>query len=133
MSAVGNWGALKLVLLTSFLLVFAPPLVFPQTSKAEINLLHDQAAFAKPHALTVSSQEGPWKEEFERICAQTEIATSLSTEQLKELVSDASTLIGQLREIEDPWAKVYIFRLEKCREFFEFALQWQVMEIQSDS
>jgi hypothetical protein len=132
-SAVGNSGAPKLVLLTSLLLVFAPPSVFPQTSEAEINLLHDQAALAKPSALTVSSQEGPWKEEFDRICAQTEIATSLATEQLEALVSDASTLIGQLREIEDPWAKVYIFRLEKCREFFEFVLQWQAMEKQGES
>jgi hypothetical protein len=66
-----------------------------------------------------------WKEEFERICAQTDIATSLDAAQLRELIKDSEELMAMLREVEDPWAKVYIFRLENCKKFFVFALEWQ--------
>lgn len=71
-----------------------------------------------------------WKEEFERICAQTEIATSLSAEQLYQLIKDSDVLLEKLHGVEDPWAKVYIFRLKNCKRFFNFALEWQEKERQ---
>lgn len=64
-----------------------------------------------------------WKEEFQRICSNTDIAISLSPEQLAQLIKDSEGLLGRLREVQDPWAKVYIFRLENCRKFFGFALE----------
>lgn len=133
MSAVRNYDAAKPVLLAFLLLVVMPPCVLAKTFEAEISISSGQAGSDSAQALTVSSPDGPWKEAFERICAQTEVATSLSKEQLEKLVSDADVLIGELRDVEDPWAKVYIFRLEKCRDFFEFTLQWQAMELQSES
>ena len=128
---MGASVALKLTFLTFLLIVIAPSWVFAQIPKEETKGKRIQSAPVNPPALSVNNQDGPWKAEFERICAQTEIATSLSKEQLEKLVVDASTLLEQLHAVEDPWAKVYIFRLKKCREFFEFALQWQAMETQS--
>lgn len=128
---MGASTALKFVLLSFLLLVNARSGVFAQMPGADIDSKHDLAVPGNPTELVVSNQDGPWKTEFERICAQTEIATSLSEEQLEKLINDADALLDRLREVEDPWAKVYIFRLEKCRDFFEFALQWQAMEMQS--
>ena len=65
----------------------------------------------------------PVKKEFERICGQTVIANSLSKKQLNELVIVSDQLLQQLSNIADPWAKVYIFRLKKCRDFFSFILE----------
>ena len=76
---------------------------------------------------------GSWKDAFDRICAQTEIATTLSTEQLRQLIKDSDELLHQLGSIKDPWAKVYIFRLKKCKQFFNFALEWKAMEQQEET
>ncbi len=64
-----------------------------------------------------------WKADFERICAQTEIATSLPEEQLQELIRDADDLLEHLGSLTTPEARVYVFRLKKCRAFFDYALQ----------
>ncbi len=68
-------------------------------------------------------QRTSWKEEFERICIQTEIATSLTHEQLRKLISDSDELLIRLQQLDQPQAKIYIFRIRNCREFFAYALQ----------
>jgi hypothetical protein len=77
-----------------------------------------------------SDDSVPWKEEFERICSQTVVATSLSNEQLLKLIDDGDTLLERLEKIKDPWAKIYIQRLKKCQEFFRYTLEWQEKELQ---
>ena len=69
-----------------------------------------------------TGQPDSWKTEFEQICGQTEIATALSPEELRNLISDSDELLEQLEDIEDPGAKIYIFRLRNCKAFFEYAL-----------
>lgn len=64
-----------------------------------------------------------WKDEFERLCAQTEIATSLTNQQIHDLIRDSDALLEKMESVEDPQIRVYLFRLKKCRMFFEFALQ----------
>ena len=73
----------------------------------------------------IGNQPAPWKQEFERLCAQTQIAASLSAEQLRKLIADSDELLERLGHVEDPQAKVYIFRLRNCREFFAYALDLQ--------
>ena len=70
-----------------------------------------------------TGQPDSWKTEFERICGRTEIATALSPEELRELISNSDELLELLAGIEDPGAKIYIFRLRNCKAFFEYALQ----------
>lgn len=74
-----------------------------------------------------------WKKEFDRICAQTEIATALTAEQLHKLISDSDKLLAQLKTLEDPWAKIYIMRIKKCRDFFEYTIEWQENSLQDDT
>lgn len=63
-----------------------------------------------------------WKEEFDRLCGQTVVATSLSPEQLRALVADSDALLARLDGVNDPAKKVYILRLQKCRSFFAYML-----------
>ncbi|MBI5503180.1 MAG: hypothetical protein HY899_00150 [Deltaproteobacteria bacterium] len=68
------------------------------------------------------SQGATWKEEFDRICAETVTATSLSAEQLRALVKDSDALLARLASVDDPGKKVYVMRLQKCRSFFLYML-----------
>jgi len=63
-----------------------------------------------------------WKEEFDRLCGQTVVATSLSSEQLRALVADSDALLARLDGVNDPGKKVYVLRLQKCRSFFAYML-----------
>ncbi|MCP4655776.1 MAG: hypothetical protein GY856_10195 [bacterium] len=72
-----------------------------------------------------AEQETAWKEDFERICSQTATATSLAPEKLRELIGEAGDLLQRLENLQVPAAKVYRFRLEKCKGFFEYALKFR--------
>ncbi len=64
-----------------------------------------------------------WKDRFDEICGKVQIAESLSTEELQKLIRESEELIKRLQEIDQPVKKVYIFRLKKCRSFFQYILQ----------
>jgi hypothetical protein len=66
-----------------------------------------------------------WREEFDRICVHTNVATSLSGEQLNQLIEDSNRLLDILDTLDHPHKKVFILRLRNCREFFKFALEVQ--------
>jgi hypothetical protein len=63
-----------------------------------------------------------WIEDFDKICAQAEIADSLSTEKLKELSVESDKLLEVIEAGNDPKKKLYIFRLRKCRNFFIYVM-----------
>jgi hypothetical protein len=63
-----------------------------------------------------------WKADFERLCGYTEEATNLSTDQIKELIVESDNLLKRIQKVDLPEKKVYIFRLKKCRNFFEYIL-----------
>lgn len=69
---------------------------------------------------SVSAQS--WIEDFDSICAQAELAESLPTAKLKELITESDKLIGVIEASNDPKKKVYIFRLKKCRSLFEYII-----------
>ncbi len=75
-----------------------------------------------------NSASTTWKEEFERICRQTQTASSLSAEQLQQLVDASDTLLEQLAHIGNPQGKVYVFRLENCRNFFVYLLHLNTLD-----
>jgi hypothetical protein len=78
---------------------------------------------AEPEAPAGGDPSGSWKAEFERLCAQTEVATTLPTEQLQQLIRDCDRLLERLADLTGPEVRVGVFRLKKCRAFFEYALQ----------
>jgi len=68
-------------------------------------------------------EESSWKKEFERLCAETEIATTLPNQKIRDLIRDSDILLEKLESLQGSQTKVYVFRLKKCKMFFEFALQ----------
>ena len=64
-----------------------------------------------------------WKAEFERLCAQTETASTLPDQQIRDLINDSDALLKKLESLEDSQVRVYVFRLKKCKAFFEFTLE----------
>lgn len=69
-----------------------------------------------------------WTESFDRICASADVADTLSTERLKELVVESDELLKVIESGSDPRKKVYLFRLKKCRNFFAYIVELRKAE-----
>ena len=70
----------------------------------------------------------PWsdlKAEFDRICAQVQVAPSLSEAEIRLLIEDCRALREALLQAENPQAKVFLKRLQMCEDFFEYSLEVQ--------
>jgi len=63
---------------------------------------------------------GNWAEDFGRLCGATETADSLSVDELKALITECDTLHDVIDREAGKQKKVYLFRLEKCRNFFSY-------------
>ena len=63
-----------------------------------------------------------WLDDFDKICGQAEGAESLPTAKLKELVVESDKLLEAIESGNDPKKKVYIFRLRKCRNLFQYVM-----------
>jgi hypothetical protein len=68
------------------------------------------------------------KAEFDRICAQVQVAPSLSEAEIRLLIEDCRALREALLQSENPQAKVFFKRIQMCEDFFEYSL-----EVQSDA
>jgi hypothetical protein len=80
------------------------------------------AETATPEASRDTSATGAWREEFARLCGATQTAASLTRPELEKLLPESDALLERIRGFEIPEAKVYTFRLEKCRAFLEYSL-----------
>jgi hypothetical protein len=70
----------------------------------------------------VLAQEVGWKGEFEAVCAKTDIAMTLSAEELKELVAGCDRLKPKIEAEEESTRKVYLRRLQMCRDLYKYIL-----------
>ncbi len=61
-----------------------------------------------------------WRDDFDRICAQTGSAGKLSKEELSSLIAESDGLLKIIKSSDDPEEKIYLIRLKKCRNFFIF-------------
>jgi hypothetical protein len=68
------------------------------------------------------AEDRSWLDEFSRICAMTDIADTLSREELEALVEDSERLLEVLKNISAPDAKIYVFRTKMCRDLFIYSL-----------
>lgn len=64
----------------------------------------------------------PWKETFDRLCGYVEEAESMPTDELKKIITDCDSFLGTLKELDAPEKKSYVFRMEKCRKFYQYIL-----------
>ncbi|MHB1024590.1 MAG: hypothetical protein ACYC24_02660 [Desulfobacteria bacterium] len=67
------------------------------------------------------AQEG-WKAEYEAVCAQTDMAMTLSVEELKGLIARCDRLKPQIEAEEESTRKVYLRRLRMCRDLYKYML-----------
>ena len=72
---------------------------------------------------SAAAEERAWLTEFNDLCAKTEVAMTLSSEELAALLSRCEQLQPAI-EAEDPSTrKVYLRRLQQCRDLYRFVLE----------
>jgi hypothetical protein len=64
-----------------------------------------------------------WRAEFDDVCAKTQDAMGLPTEELRQLVARADRLRLEVERLEPTQRKVYLRRLEACRNLYQFVLE----------
>jgi len=71
---------------------------------------------------SVYAQED-WKTEFESVCAKTQDPGALSDDELKKLVDRCDKLRPFIEKLDETQRKVYLKRLQMCRNLFAFILE----------
>lgn len=68
------------------------------------------------------SAEETWRKEFDEICSRTDQAELLTTAELKELIGRADRLKPSLERLDESARKVYLKRLQMCRDLYGYTL-----------
>jgi uncharacterized coiled-coil protein SlyX len=76
-----------------------------------------------PVSVGVALAQENWLQEFNDICAKTQETTILSSDDLKNLIARCDTLKPLIDKLPETQRKVYLKRLQNCRDFFVFALE----------
>jgi uncharacterized membrane protein len=66
--------------------------------------------------------QNDWKAEFDDICSKTDQALMLSKEEISALIERCDKLKPSIEQLEETPKKVYLRRLQLCRNHFAFAL-----------
>jgi len=69
-----------------------------------------------------------WRTEFDDLCSQVPNGTSLSREELLSLIDRTDTLIERLKEMDLESKDIFLFRLKKCRSFFQYMIDLKELE-----
>jgi hypothetical protein len=72
---------------------------------------------------SVSLAQEEWKTEFDAVCSKTDVATTLSVEELKELIAGCDRLKPKIEAEEESTRKVYLRRLQMCRDLYKYVLE----------
>ena len=72
------------------------------------------------------------QEEFDMLCVQTQEAESLSLRKLQELVTECDKLEKKIEGSNDEKKKIMLFRLIKCRNFFNYFIDLKQDDNSSD-
>jgi len=63
-----------------------------------------------------------WKSEFEDVCSKTQDAMTYSTDELKNLIARCDKLKPLIDKLDESPRKVYLRRLQLCKDLFVFVL-----------
>lgn len=80
------------------------------------------------HATSNEDNRPEWKKEFDEICAKVQVGNDLKKEELEALIKRADTLIEDIEKLNIPSKKVYLFRLKKCKRFFQYIIELKESE-----
>jgi hypothetical protein len=64
-----------------------------------------------------------WKKEFDDICAKTQDAMVFEQEELRSLIQRCDGLKPLIEKLNETQRKVYLKRLQMCRDLFSFVLE----------
>jgi len=64
-----------------------------------------------------------WRAEFDAICAKTQDAMALPLDELRSLVARSDKLLPELDRLEPSQRKVFVKRLQGCRNLYQFVLE----------
>jgi hypothetical protein len=64
-----------------------------------------------------------WKKEFEDVCSQTQDAMSFTPDELKGFIGRCDALKPRIEKLDESQKKVYLKRLQMCRDLFAFTLE----------
>jgi hypothetical protein len=68
------------------------------------------------------AQEG-WREEFDTVCAKTDVAMTLSEDELSERIGRCDRLKAKIEAEGESTRKVYLRRLQMCQDLYRYVLQ----------
>jgi hypothetical protein len=71
----------------------------------------------------VSLAQEEWKAEFDAVCSKTDVAMTLPSEELKKLIAGCDRLKPKIEAQEESTRKVYLRRLQMCRELYKYLLE----------
>ena len=121
-------GTAVLVILSVFLLASTDKVVntaattntvsFSGEGPSRSMFLSPQAAFAEQN----------WKNEFDAICAKNDDAMSLGVDELKNLIQRCDKLKPRIEALDESSRKVYLKRLQLCRDLYLFVLESKEQE-----
>jgi len=76
-----------------------------------------------PFGPSASLAQEEWRAEFDAVCSKTDVAMTLSVDELKGLVARCDRLKPQIESEEESTRKIYLRRLQMCRDLYKFVLE----------
>jgi len=76
-----------------------------------------------PFGPSASLAQEEWKAEFDVVCSKTNVAMTLSSKELKELIAGCDRLEPKIEAQEESTRKVYLRRLQMCRDLYMYVLE----------
>jgi uncharacterized protein YkvS len=86
------------------------------------SLMMGAELFYQPQSCAVYAQDD-WKAEFADICSKTDDPMALSIAEVKSLVERCDKLKPRIEKLDESTAKVYLKRLQMCKDLFAFVLE----------
>ena len=71
----------------------------------------------------IAEAQEDWKNEFEDVCSKTQDSMTLSSDELRALVVRCDKLKPLIEKLDDTQRKVYLKRLQLCRDLLFFVLE----------
>ena len=70
----------------------------------------------------VAQAQDDWRTEFDELCGKTQETETLSVEDLKKYISECDKLKLKIEKQDETIQKVYLKRLQMCRDLFVFMI-----------
>ena len=86
----------------------------------KIPILVGGFSFGTPN---LQAQEEGWKAEYDSVCSKTEVAMTLPRGELSALIDRCDRLRPRIELEEESTRKVYLRRLQMCRELYKYVLE----------